>query len=957
VLIRPHLKSKPCQLLLWLGVVLWLGITQSVSSAQTFPLIETFKTNTAPNWILGDSASLTAGGADPANDGWLRLTNNANSQKGFARLNANIPTPQGVSIEFEYKTWGGTQYAGAGQRGDGLTVFFYDGDAPGPFNIGDYGGSLGYANGVLDTSKPCGTAGNFVPGLYRGYIGIGFDEYGNFSNPGTGDRCKNGGPGVRKERVVIRGPYDYDNTAVANNGSVGYEYLTASADLSVPGIDTGLTDPSRPADSTYFRKVLVLIEPVSAGATPDYKVTVKWQTASNGLYTTVINSYQLPTKPPANLKIGFAASTGGATNYHEIRNLSIQKPTNLKVVKTLSSGLTAPINPLSDISYTLFATNDGPNAVADAILTDSVPVQIENVTYTCVGAGGTICSSTSGSVPSNNLNLTLNMPLLGTATVTVSGRLKATAATRNLSNTALISLPATSQFNDLNPNDDSSTIATLINGFAITGVAFNDSNTNSFYDPGLDPLITSTYLPSLTGTDDLGNTITRTATVSSGVGVNYIFDNLPVGNYTVSGVNRSGLTPGEVFTTPATLAVSITSSSIAGRWFGYFQGRKLTGTVFQDDGRNSTNGTSITNANNALQDAGEFGTQNITVSVNGTLTTGGTAVSAQAKTDLRGLYTLWVPSTWAANVAVTHTSSVPTGTNQSGASIVVASGFDVSSARSIALTGQINGSVYGGLNFGFVPRNVLQPDQFGSTSSPGAVRYLHLFRPGTLGLVALATSSSAGFRSIFYLDSNCDGVIDVSEHASPMTGTTITVDQNWPREPSGGLKACGLEVDVLAPAGKAPTVVDVTTITGAMVWTNNAAVTDTARVIDTTKLTGVAGNLQLYKGVRNVTQDTAGGVTTPTYKTSVGGKPGLAGAVGEELEYCIGYKNVGTTSVSSMVVTDPIPFFTNFKLGSITLNGVAQADGTTVSDRFITVNVGTVAAGVGGTVCYRVTIK
>ena len=58
-----------------------------------------------------------------------------------------------------------------------------------------------------------------------------------------------------------------------------------------------------------------------------------------------------------------------------------------------------------------------------------------------------------------------------------------------------------------------------------------------------------------------------------------------------------------------------------------------------------------------------------------------------------------------------------------------------------------------------------------------------------------------------------------------------------------------------------------------------------------------------------------------------------------------------------MVVTDPIPFFTNFKAGSIMLNGVTQADGATVSDGFITVNVGTVTAGAGGTVCYRVTIR
>jgi uncharacterized repeat protein (TIGR01451 family) len=719
-------------------------LLQGAVSAQTFPLNESFKNATAAGWTLGDSAVLTSGSPDTTGDGWLRLTNNGGNQKGFAILNANIPTPQGVSIEFEYKTWGGT---GA----DGFTMFLYDGNATGAFNIGDFGGSLGYANGCAGT-----------PGAYRGYVGLSFDEFGNYSNPA--DRCKTGGPGARPQQVAIRGPWDYKPTA----GSTGYEYLTSTGTLTGNIISYTTATTTRPSDVTFFRKVLILVEPIPASTL--YRLTVKWQVAVNGAYVTLINAYTLPTAPPSNLKIGFAASTGGSTNYHEIRNLSIQKPTNLKVVKTLSSGFTAPLNPLAPISYTLVATNDGPNAVTDAVLTDSVPNQIENLTYSCVGAGGTICSSAGGSLPGNNLNLTLNMPLLGTATVTVTGTLKATAATRNLANTALISLPTSSQFNDLNPNDDSSTIATQVNGFTISGMAFQDVNVNALYEIGFDTRITTgTYLPTLNGTDDLGNPVALvTASVITPTAANgfqtYVFNNLPVGNYTITGVNRSSA--GDVFTTPTSLSVALTTSSRVNQWFGYFQGRKLTGSVFQDDGRTSSNGTTITNANNALQDAGEFGTQNVTLSATGTLSSGGTAISAQAKTDLQGTYTLWVPSTWAANVTVSHTSSVPTGTNRSGASIVLAGGFDLASARNIALTGQVNGTVYGGLNFGLIPRNLLQPDQFGNTSSPGSVRYLHFFRPGTLGTFTLATSSSSGFNYIFYTDVNCDGVIDVSEHTS-----------------------------------------------------------------------------------------------------------------------------------------------------------------------------------------------
>jgi uncharacterized repeat protein (TIGR01451 family) len=931
-----RLEFQPKQCLRWLlGLLLFAVLSSTVNAQATYPINESFKTNTASGWSFGPALSgtppsvgtpcptgnlrpayLTSGSPDPTNNGWLRLTNNCNNQKGYAIFDTPFSTPQGVSIEFEYKTWGGT-------HADGLTVFLFDGaTAASSFNPGDFGGSLGYANG-------CGG----VAGATTGYLGLGFDEFGNFSNPA--DRCKNGGPGRVAQRVTLRG-----------TAGAGYPYLTQSTALA-NDIDDNSGATSRPSDAVFFRKVLILVEPIPASAL--YRITVKWQTVVGGTYTTLINAYTMPIAPPSNLKIGFAASTGGSTNYHEIRNLSIQKPTNLKVVKTLSSGFVAPLNPLANVSYTLAVTNEGPNGVSDAVLTDTISNLIENVAFTCTPGTGSSCSSPSGSLPLNILNLTLALPFNGTATITVTGRLKATAATRTIPNTALISLPATSQFNDLNPNDDSSTINTLVNGFTIKGVAFQDSNANAFYDVGLEARIsTGTYLPTLSGTDDLGNpitaiTATAVTTPVAGDGFqNYIFNNLPVGNYTITGVNRS--TAGDVFTTPNVLTTSITTSNLINQWFGYFAGRKLTGTVFTDDGRTSTNTTTLTNANNALQNTGEFGVQNIAVSANGTLSTGGTAVTMLAKTDLQGLYTLWVPSTWSANVTVSHTSSVPTGTNRSGASIVLASSFDISSARSLALPGQVNGSEYNGLNFGLVPRNVLQPDQFGSTSSPGSVRYLHFFRPGTLGTMTLATSSSGGFNYIFYRDTNCDAVVDVSEHASPMTDTTITVDQNWPRETSGGLKTCGLEVEVLAPAGKAPTVVDIATITGAMVWMNNPAVTDTVRVIDTTKLLGVAGNLQLTKGVSNITQGIAS-------STSAGGKPG------EELEYCISYKNVGTTPVSSMVMTDPIPFFTAFVSGSIKLNGVSQPDGATVANGFITVNVGAVAAGVGGTVCYRVTIK
>jgi uncharacterized repeat protein (TIGR01451 family) len=614
-------------------------------------------------------------------------------------------------------------------------------------------------------------------------------------------------------------------------------------------------------------------------------------------------------------------------------DLTIYKTDNNLSFQRGSSGL-----------YYLRVQNIGNGFVPDGYtvtVTDTVPYGMSVINasgsgWTCTGSGQSVTCTRADALLSGLVSATTNFyPTISVEVAIVNIPIPG----NTLTNTATVS-----GGNEANTSNNSASDSTNITSL-ISGIVYEDRNSNGFQD------IDEPIIPSVTvQLFNAGGTTVLATSISDATGT-YRFPGLIPQAYDVLETVPSGY----VVVTPAQLRIDVTNQSNTGANYALFKGAKITGTVFNDDGRSGTTSV-VANANNALQNTGETGIDSISVSANGTLTAGGTAVSVQAKTDQTGLYTLWIPSGWSSSISVSHTSNVPTGNNQSGASIVLASVFESAAVRSMALT-QVSGTVYTGKNFGLVARSLLQPDQFGSTSSPGSVRYLHFFKPGTLGILTLATSSSGGFNYIFYRDSNCDAVIDVGEHAAPMTGTTITVDATWPRETGGGLKSCGLEVEVLAPAGKAPTMVDIATITGAMVWTNNAAVTDTVRVIDTTKLVGIAGNLQLYKGVRNVTQDTSGGVTTPTYKTSVGGKPGVAGAIGEELEYCISYKNVGTTPVSSMVVTDPIPFFTNFKAGSITLNGTAQADGTTVNDGFITVTVGTVAAGVGGTVCYRVTIK
>jgi uncharacterized repeat protein (TIGR01451 family) len=433
----------------------------AASWAQSVNLVETFKNTTAPNWILGPTtggASLTAPSVDAAGSGWLRLTTAANNQSGFAYYNTSFPAIRGVSISFDYAMWGGS---GA----DGISVFLFDATTP-TFQIGVNGGSLGYANG-------CGQNGaaDYSTGLSGGYIGLAIDQYGNFTN--TGDKCHNGGPGSRPNSIALRG-------SAAN----GYNYLTSAQTTTLA---TGGNSVTASVGRASPNKVIVDIVPANGF----YSITVKLQIGT-GTASTIISKYLTTNTPPNNLKLGFAASTGGATNYHEIRNVTITTPTDLQISTTNYPQTALAGNP---VTYQIVAVNKGPNTDPAAIISDPLPSQLTNATWTCVAAGGAQCSDPSGS---GNINQAVSLPVNGTVTYTVTGTVAANTANNiTFPNTATIatSLP----FTDINPSDNTTTVNTTTSTgklifikriTGINGLVSNPSNNvplNVFVDDTTSP--------------------------------------------------------------------------------------------------------------------------------------------------------------------------------------------------------------------------------------------------------------------------------------------------------------------------------------------------------------------------------------------------------------------------------------------------------------------------------------
>lgn len=273
---------------------------------QGFPYCEPFSNGILPaNTVLGGNASIISG---TLGNGVLRLTSNQEYQSGYVYLDIPFPSTFGIKASFEYFSYGGN---GA----DGLTFFLFDAAIP-TFQPGAFGGALGYAQGITPESSE-------VSGLSGAYIGIGLDEFGNFSNAVEGKD----GRGFLPNSVVIRGPGD---------GFSGYNYITGKRTAQETGglpfaeqfpISSGewstnrVTDP----DKAGYRKVFIDLQPAESGVGFVLNMEMLVTTVDNEpRMVSIFENLRYDFEAPVNLKAGFAASTGGSTNFHEIKNIVVE---------------------------------------------------------------------------------------------------------------------------------------------------------------------------------------------------------------------------------------------------------------------------------------------------------------------------------------------------------------------------------------------------------------------------------------------------------------------------------------------------------------------------------------------------------------------------------------------------------------------------------------------------------
>ena len=285
---------------------LTLGALATLPASAATPTIpdETFAGAATPanSWIFGGNAwtpCLTAAttsaldsipacpGAplDPVGDGALRLTESG-GQGGYVILDTPIDTSLGLQIEFDLYQYNSVA------PGDGMAFFLLDGSAN-PTQAGSYGGGLGYASSYFF---------GFVPGIAGGYVGIGFDAYGGYSEGNIGDG--GAGPGTHTPNgIAVRGDEGSDYTLISSH--------VAAGPIAVP------TATDR---DDAVRHVVVTISKLNVMSV-DVDYGSGLVTELSGIDLETVNGVG---SLPASLKLGFTGSTGGAYDIHEINNFEIQ---------------------------------------------------------------------------------------------------------------------------------------------------------------------------------------------------------------------------------------------------------------------------------------------------------------------------------------------------------------------------------------------------------------------------------------------------------------------------------------------------------------------------------------------------------------------------------------------------------------------------------------------------------
>ena len=603
------------------------------------------------------------------------------------------------------------------------------------------------------------------------------------------------------------------------------------------------------------------------------------------------------------------------TNVGENARINIIDAAALVITKTNNTDL---VNAIGQTTYTLTVENQGPSDVTGAILKDPVATNMTKGTPVCSTIDNNQC--TAATTPNvNQLEAGYALPVLASGQkyiLSVPVTLNALTVS-SVTNTASVKTPTsvtalgTACVNDTSSNitrsfDAASQTCTTSDTdkiqprvqIAKTSIGnvgtFNFNVTNA-------STISDSVTTATAGTSVTSNVIHHVEIISNSLVINELSTTgftLSSASCTDNNASISGNTTNPIGSlSNSTLTIDPTYLKPGANFVCSFTNSlkqiTVSGRVFEDN-----SGTTAVNNNayNGVQDAGETGIAGSKVQLKDSAGT----VIAEVVTNATGDYTFNVSPenltsifTIVATNAADYTSV--SGTSGSGGSYNL-------STDTITLNKTTNYN-YPNNNFGDAKLAlVITPNNQQTTIAGGVVDYPH--KISSLAVITMnsinsiaaqspANSADQPWQSVIYLDSNCNGKVDVGETALTGTSTLNPVQSicvvhrvNVPINASAGAQqVVSLQANGTATSGNTPV---------------------TSNTVTDTTLVGSAG-LDMKKGVRVVSSCPSTVNDTNAFVTANQARNG------NFLEYEITYRNNSTKNLVDVMVKDSVPTGMVFK--------------------------------------------
>ena len=664
-----------------------------------------------------------------------------------------------------------------------------------------------------------------------------------------------------------------------------------------------------------------------------------------------------------NIPVGAVSSSLGSNTAAATAALTVNLPlADVKVVKTGP----ATVNANGVISYVVTISNLGPGEARDVAVSDVIPAGITGIAVGCGNdVGGAVCAG--GTITGNAFAATLvSLPSGGSLQYTVTGTAPATGTFTNTASAITYGSSDPTDPTRVGAGNNSSSVTTTV---VFADLQLTKSHVGNFNvdTNGTFTLATkniSTSVPTV-GTVTITDTLPVGLTFVSATGTDWTCSALlQVVTCTTNKVVAPLTSAQPITLVVAVLAVaqpSVTNTAVV-------SGGGESPTTLAD---NTANDPVVVNGTVATQDLrlSKTHTGSFTVGVNGTFTlTPDNILGALATTGVvtvvdtlpagltfvSGAGAGWVCGNLAQVVSCTSSAVIAAGGTGTPITITVAVGAAAlpSALNSAVVSGGGEPLANNGNNSAVDTVAVLPAaqNQFlndgGLTGLPGAsVTYPHVFNANVAGNVSFTTADSptpvlAGWVTTVFRDTNCNGILDGAEAATPLTTSVAVVP---------GDQVCIIVRNTI-PVGAAAGATDTVVVSSNFVPTVGVPQTLIRQDVTTVGAVGGSG-LTLQKTVRNITQ---GGVVG----TNNVAKPG------DIIEYVITYTNTSTLPVTTIDVLDNTPTFTTFisaACGSPLPTGVtACAVGSTpavgANGNVQWVMTGSLAAAQSGQVTMRVKV-